>query len=193
VRYEPIRNLIDINALKQRRATEGPTLDFKSTVDGDAWWELGKDIAAFANHVGGTILVGAYEQSDGTAEYLGIARGLAAALASQSEQLAMFMEPRIRRVVTLLEQAIAESNAGARRRAWIWTRSASLTNNQFEIREPSVDVTSNSFICIESSTQLHIPFDDIEAVWRRENGWHVRVSGYIGGTDTRATTCLHRR
>jgi len=255
VRYRPVRTLADLNELSQAKATEGRSLDFKARVDGQEWWELAKDIAAFANHVGGTILVGAAEQPDGAAQFFGIDPGRGAELSTnyemaardkckprplvdieaialnpgkavlavnvepfplgpvgaafyvvgqdgkpascdawrfpvrvgkhniplQPDQIAMFMEPRIRRIVTLLEQAIAESNPATRMRAWIWTRSSVLSNNVFEIRESSVDVTRNAFVCVQSSTQLHIPFDDVEAVWARENGWHVRVSGYIDG------------
>ncbi len=40
---------------------EGPTLDYKGDVKPQHWWELAKDVAALANHVGGVLLVGAFE------------------------------------------------------------------------------------------------------------------------------------
>lgn len=43
------------------REPEGPTIDYKGDADPAEWWELAKDIAAFANHLGGVIVVGAYE------------------------------------------------------------------------------------------------------------------------------------
>lgn len=36
-------------------------LDFKHRVNVAEWWELAKDVAAFANHVGGTLVVGSRE------------------------------------------------------------------------------------------------------------------------------------
>jgi len=36
-------------------------VDFKATVDPTKWWELAKDMAAFANALGGVILVGVKE------------------------------------------------------------------------------------------------------------------------------------
>src|SRR5262249_28595830 len=41
------------------------TLDYKGKVDVSVLMELAKDAAAFANHVGGVIVVGAFEQPDG--------------------------------------------------------------------------------------------------------------------------------
>lgn len=35
---------------------EGETLDFKAIAHADQWWELAKDLAAFANHLGGVNL-----------------------------------------------------------------------------------------------------------------------------------------
>jgi hypothetical protein len=260
--YRPVRTLIDINELSQAKATEGRSLDFKVQVDGAQWWELAKDIAAFANHVGGSILVGAAEQPDGSAQFPGINRDAAADLRTryenaardkckprplvdveaidlssekavlavnvepfplgpvgamfygvntngervpsdawrfpvrigkhnvplQPDQIAMFMEPRIRRVVTLLEEAIAATAApGGRMGLFLITRSGAVANptNTFVIVGASVDVRINALICLESQTQLHVPLDDVEAVWQRENGWQVRVSGYIDGDGTR--------
>jgi hypothetical protein len=54
------------------RNPETYELDFKKFVDPKEWWELAKDIAAFANYIGGVILVGAAENSSGTADLSGI-------------------------------------------------------------------------------------------------------------------------
>jgi hypothetical protein len=58
--YKRVHSLENLRAVVQ--APESWELDFKTTVDPDAWWELSKDIAAFANHLGGVILVGVSEQ-----------------------------------------------------------------------------------------------------------------------------------
>jgi hypothetical protein len=47
-------------------------LDFKGFADAKEWWELAKDIAAFANYLGGVILVGAAENATGAADLCGI-------------------------------------------------------------------------------------------------------------------------
>jgi hypothetical protein len=86
MRYQPVRSPADLQLLA--RAPEGWALDFKATADPGEWWELAKDVAAFANYVGGTILVGAAEQSNGTATFFGIARATADALAEAYEQAA---------------------------------------------------------------------------------------------------------
>jgi hypothetical protein len=52
--------------------TESETLDFKEYVEPEHWWEVAKDVAAFANHLGGVLLVGAKELPDGTATYDGL-------------------------------------------------------------------------------------------------------------------------
>lgn len=83
VRYQPVRTLADAEALAA--STEGRSVDFKGTADPEEWWELAKDIAAFANHVGGTILVGASEQADGTANLFGIPPEIAKALGREYE------------------------------------------------------------------------------------------------------------
>jgi hypothetical protein len=44
---------------------ESFVLDYKSLIIVDAWWELAKDIAALANHVGGTLIIGAKEPAPG--------------------------------------------------------------------------------------------------------------------------------
>ena len=53
-------------------ACESHELDYKMGVDADAWWELAKDIAAFANYLGGTILVGVQEEPTGTGRVVGM-------------------------------------------------------------------------------------------------------------------------
>lgn len=47
-------------------------VDFKATVNPDEWWELAKDVAAFASYLGGVIVVGATEQSGRPAEVGGV-------------------------------------------------------------------------------------------------------------------------
>jgi hypothetical protein len=86
MRYEPVRTLADLRALAG--STEGRSLDFKGRVDTSEWWEMAKDIAAFANHVGGTILVGASEQPDGTATFFGIDQQDAVDAAREYENVA---------------------------------------------------------------------------------------------------------
>lgn len=70
--YRRIQTLEDLQAAVQ--ACESPELDFKVTIEPTEWWELAKDIAAFANYLGGTILVGANEQSSGSAILVGVER-----------------------------------------------------------------------------------------------------------------------
>jgi hypothetical protein len=86
VRYQPVRTLAELKAVEH--STEGRALDFKAAVDPGEWWELAKDIAAFANYVGGTILVGAAEQSNGTATFHGIDRQKVGALVGAYDQAA---------------------------------------------------------------------------------------------------------
>ena len=64
-RFHPIEQYDDLPQTSAAR--ESLVLDFKVTVDPKAWWELAKDIAAFANHVGGTLVVGADEPAAGAA------------------------------------------------------------------------------------------------------------------------------
>ncbi len=54
-----------------RTAQEGATLDYKFRVEADEWWELAKDIAALANHLGGVLLVGVDETAEGTGSSAG--------------------------------------------------------------------------------------------------------------------------
>src|SRR5258708_6219854 len=84
--YQPVRTLADLREIEL--STEGRSLDFKGAADPAEWWELAKDIAAFANHVGGTILVGAAEQADGTAVFPGVAEPMAKDLAREYENAA---------------------------------------------------------------------------------------------------------
>src|ERR1700722_5777065 len=86
MRYKPVRTLADAQALAD--TTEDRSVDFKATADPDEWWELAKDIAAFANHVGGTILVGAREQANGTAVLFGVTSAEAIELAREYENAA---------------------------------------------------------------------------------------------------------
>lgn len=56
------------------RAREKQDLDFKTFVDGRRKWEPAKDIAAFANALGGVLLIGADDQSTPTMlQYPGVA------------------------------------------------------------------------------------------------------------------------
>jgi hypothetical protein len=71
-----------------RTEREGPTLDFKGDVNPAEWWELAKDIAAFANHIGGVILVGAFEREDRLAEFRGIDPTRAEQLAERYDKVA---------------------------------------------------------------------------------------------------------
>jgi hypothetical protein len=57
---------------------EGLQLDLKATVDAKNGFELAKDVAAFANSAGGTILVGAHEGANNTlGKYAAMAESLA--------------------------------------------------------------------------------------------------------------------
>jgi hypothetical protein len=86
MRYQPVITVADLEALAH--STEGHSLDFKERVDPEQWWELAKDIAAFANHVGGTILVGASEQANGAAVLFGVTSADASRLAREYENAA---------------------------------------------------------------------------------------------------------
>ena len=61
----------DVEALANE--VEGEDLDYKGKQSPVEWWELAKDIAAFANHLGGVLLLGAYERSDGRPNFGGLA------------------------------------------------------------------------------------------------------------------------
>ncbi len=71
--YRRVETLGDLQAACT--STEGLSLDFKAskTTKEPEWRELSKDIAAFANHIGGVILAGANENSDNTATAFGLA------------------------------------------------------------------------------------------------------------------------
>ncbi len=62
------------------REAEGEDLDYKETQDPAKWWELAKDIAAFANHLGGVILLGAVEEPDGLPDLKGLPPGVVTTL-----------------------------------------------------------------------------------------------------------------
>lgn len=66
VLYTPIVSLADLPPVGEGR--ESATLDLKQTVQPDKPDEGAKDIAAFANHFGGTLLVGAVEGPGGAIE-----------------------------------------------------------------------------------------------------------------------------
>jgi len=83
--YRHVENLTD--AREVSGAPESYQVDFKSDAHPEAWWELAKDIAAFANHVGGVILVGAAENPGG-ARLHGIDSARAAELAQAYEHAA---------------------------------------------------------------------------------------------------------
>lgn len=51
---------------------ESGDLDFKAFADAGTLWEHAKDVAAFANALGGTLLVGAYEDDVGALTYPGV-------------------------------------------------------------------------------------------------------------------------
>ena len=55
-----------------RNEPESETVDYKGKVDRKAWWEMAKDLAAFANHLGGVIVVGAFPKASDLPELRGI-------------------------------------------------------------------------------------------------------------------------
>jgi hypothetical protein len=67
---------------------EGDTIDYKGKVDSTQWWELAKDVAAFANHLGGVIVVGAFERSDGLPDLRGLQPEEATELSLAYERIA---------------------------------------------------------------------------------------------------------
>lgn len=62
--------------------------DFKRTVDPAEWWELAKDVAAFASYLGGLILVGATERPGRHADLTGISADHAERVAEAYRQAA---------------------------------------------------------------------------------------------------------
>jgi Putative DNA-binding domain len=263
VRYQPVRTLPDLQALE--RSTEGRALDFKTAADPDEWWELAKDIAAFANYVGGTILVGAVEQPSGSAVLRGIDPQEVADLAAgyemaardkckprplattdpialpdvdrvvlavnvepfslgpvgamfvgrnqmgqptpsdgwrfpmrvgkhniplQPDQIAMFMEPKIRRTVTLLEEIPHGADVrlfwGAYTDQLLRTKMAETT-----LAMVSVDVQRNVVAFGAKGTKvatIHVPLDDVDTVWTEVHGAKsVRVAGTYDANTGRYT------
>lgn len=67
---------------------EGETIDYKGTIDPKQWWELAKDIAAFANHLGGVVLHGAFERNGGTPALRGLPPDEVTELANAYEKVA---------------------------------------------------------------------------------------------------------
>lgn len=86
--YRRIETLANVHAACA--STEGRSLDFKSgkTTKEPEWRELAKDIAAFANHVGGVLLVGAAESADNIATPYGLEPTEAQRLQSAYEEAA---------------------------------------------------------------------------------------------------------
>src|SRR5690349_6921556 len=64
---QPIRNEIDLP--KEGISYEVLNLEFKETFNPEDRQEMAKDVAAFANAVGGTLLVGAIGQDERLAQY----------------------------------------------------------------------------------------------------------------------------
>jgi hypothetical protein len=85
-RYERVTATADLARVAS--APESWEVDFKSTVDPAEWWELAKDIAAFASYLGGVILVGATEQTGQHAILTGIASDHALRVAEAYRQAA---------------------------------------------------------------------------------------------------------
>lgn len=67
---------------------EGETVDYKGTAKAKEWWELAKDVAAFANHLGGVVVLGAFERADGLPELRGLPSDEVRELASAYEKVA---------------------------------------------------------------------------------------------------------
>jgi hypothetical protein len=67
-RFTPIRDPSDLPAVGHKN--EGEILDFKTKHDAAKPWEHAKDIGAFANHLGGTILIGAASTGEVITKYV---------------------------------------------------------------------------------------------------------------------------
>src|SRR5258706_9897117 len=92
-RFLPIEKEADLPSTTEARESLG--VDFKAMIDPKAWWELAKDIAALASHVGGVILVGAKEQPDGSPVYFGLDESDAErAMKAYEDALAQHCVPR---------------------------------------------------------------------------------------------------
>jgi hypothetical protein len=77
------------------RAIETPILDLKKEVSPETHFELAKDVAAFANHLGGCLLIGATETDGRVGAYDGIPPGLADRLqTSYSQAVAQRCSPK---------------------------------------------------------------------------------------------------
>jgi hypothetical protein len=84
--YRAIENLEDLRTVMN--SPESWQLDFKMFVNPAEWWELAKDIAAFANYLGGVILVGVEELPSGMPQLCGIGAQDAEALKGAYEMAA---------------------------------------------------------------------------------------------------------
>lgn len=84
--YRTIQSEKDLREAVHSRETW--ELDFKGFVKVSEWWELAKDIAAFANYLGGVILVGAEELESGLPNLVGLAGEAAGELREAYEKVA---------------------------------------------------------------------------------------------------------
>lgn len=94
--YRPIRSQSDLPAsgALDVRAREKQDLDFKSYADSKKMWEHAKDIAAFANALGGVVLVGADNESDPTVlKYPGVSGQTTAQVVAIYEHAAAMCSP----------------------------------------------------------------------------------------------------
>jgi hypothetical protein len=83
-RFEPIASAEALP--KEQVEIERPMLDAKKDVEPGKTFEIAKDVAAFANHRGGTIVYGAVEQDGRIAKYLPFEPGYAAQLKETIER-----------------------------------------------------------------------------------------------------------
>lgn len=74
-----------LDALKDRNADEDYWIDFKGDASVVQWWELAKDVAAFANTFGGVILVGVSQADDRTITVHGLPRKRVANIRTEYE------------------------------------------------------------------------------------------------------------
>lgn len=65
--FAPITNANQLPNIGE--VAEKSTMDFKVTVDPGDQRELAKDVAAFANHLGGTLVIGGVEQNEKVTHY----------------------------------------------------------------------------------------------------------------------------
>jgi hypothetical protein len=95
-RFKPIRNPSDLPAVGHMN--EGEILDFKTKHDPSKPWEHAKDMIAFANHLGGTILIGAASTGEVVTRYLPLTQLEADAAQTAYERAAgssCFPPPRV--------------------------------------------------------------------------------------------------